>query len=503
MKKIILTLTIIFTLIIALISFLSLSIYSKTKPCFNLSNSQQISICLNQLPQTKGSFSILKKIIPSRHLDTILTLISTTEPLLPYQDYLLGQDQPTTYLILLQNDTELRTNGGFFGSYAILTLNKSQPTIRFQDIYVPDGQIQGHIDPPEPIQQAFRQGWFRLRDSDWNANFPTTTTTIRWFFDKGNEIVPDNIITLPLSTIQDILKITGPIEPTGYDITLDSDNLFLTLQNLVEQDFFPGSTQKKSVLTSTGNALISKLSSLTSKQYLNILNILLTDLNNQNILLNSTKLELQNIFSNHNWAGELKPNPCSNSDCLSDTLAIIEANLGSNKANYYLSRHTTHQITKNTNNPYLLTHQIIINYTNKSPQESPQPPEHFGGNYINYLRFYIPKTAQNITLIAQPTLPQAIDYFPEPIIASSPLPLSSTPKHDFLEIGFFHTTRANSNSTLTLSYQLPITNYSSYQLTLLKQHGLRYSPQEINLFSKSHSTNLEQDFILTLKQIED
>lgn len=495
MKRPFLYISIFFTFIIITLFLTSFSVYSKLKPCLHPSDSQQISTCLNQLTQTKKELTFLKKIIPSNHIDTILTLISTTEPLLPYQDYLTGQNQPTTYLILLQNDTELRTNGGFFGSYAILTLDKSQPTIRFQDIYVPDGQIQGHIDPPEPIQKAFRQGWFKLRDADWNANFPTTTTTIRWFFDKGNEVIPDNIITLPLSTIQDILKITGPIQPTGYNFTLNSDNLFLTLQNMVEQDFFPGSTQKKSVLTSTGNALISKFSSLTNQQYLNVINILLTDLNNQNILLNSTKTELQFLFSQHNWAGELKTNPCS-SDCLSDTLAIIEANLGANKANYYLSRHTTHQITQDPHNPYLLTHQITIDYDNKSPQESPQPPEHFGGNYINYLRFYLPNSAQNITLTAQPTLPQSIEYFPEPIIASSPLPISSVLKNDFLEVGFFHTTRAGSNSTLSLNYQLPIDNQSSYQLTLLKQHGLRYSPQTINLFSKSHSTNLEQDLIL-------
>ena len=496
MKKILLFITIIFTLIIFSLTLFSFSIYSKTKPCFDLSNPQQVSICLNQLSQTKKTLSILNKIIPLRHLNTTLSLISTIEPLLPHQDYFLGQNQPTTYLILLQNDTELRTNGGFFGSYAVLTLDKSQPNIRFQDIYVPDGQIQGHIDPPLPIQQAFRQGWFKLRDSDWNPNFPTTTTTIRWFFDKGNEIIPDNIITLPLSTIQNVLEITGPIELPEHNLTLNSDNLFLILQNLVEQDFFPGSTQKKNVLTSTGNILISQLSSLTLQQYLNLIDILLTDLDQQNILLNSTQPEIQTIFSNHNWAGEFKSHPCPSDNCLTDTLAIIEANLGANKANYYLSRHTTHQISKNPNNPYLLTHQITIDYINNSPQENPQPPEHFGGNYINYLRFYLPITAQDVTLTARPTLPQTLDYFPEPIISSSPLPLSSTPKHDFLEIGFFHTTRANSNSTLTLSYQLPLINHSSYQFTLLKQHGLRTSPQTINLFSQPHSSNLEQDLTL-------
>lgn len=496
MKKILLIFTISLTLIILTLTTILLSLYPHIKPCLKPTNSSQITTCINQLPQTESTLRSVNRFLNLESINTILSLISTLKPLLPHQDYFLGQDQPISYLILLQNDTELRANGGFFGSYTVITIDKSQPTIRFQDIYVPDGQIQGHVDPPEPIQQAFRQGWFRLRDTDWDPNFPTTATTIRWFFDKGNEITPDLLITLPLSTIQDILTITGPIEVPQYNLTLNADNIFLTLQNLIEQDFFPGSTQKKDVLTATGETLINKLTSLKPQQYLSIINILLDSLKQQNILFNSTQPQIQTIFSQYNWAGELKPASCSTTPCLPDTLTIIETNLGANKANYYLNRHTTHDITVDTDNPYILTHQISIKYINNSPDETPQPPLHHGGNYINYLRFYLPNTAQNITLISQPTLPQTLDYFPQPLISSSPLLLSPVLKHNFLEVGFFHITRASSSSFLTLNYQLPFISPSTYQLSLLKQHGLQSSPQTINIFGKSHSTNLLQDFFL-------
>jgi len=43
--------------------------------------------------------------------------------LFPHLSYLLGSDKPTTYTILLQNDTEIRANGGFAGSYAKITIS--------------------------------------------------------------------------------------------------------------------------------------------------------------------------------------------------------------------------------------------------------------------------------------------------------------------------------------------------------------------------------------------
>ena len=56
-----------------------------------------------------------------------------------YWRYLGGFERPTTYLVLLQNDTEMRANGGFFGSYAVATIDKAKVELRFQDIYTPDG----------------------------------------------------------------------------------------------------------------------------------------------------------------------------------------------------------------------------------------------------------------------------------------------------------------------------------------------------------------------------
>ena len=407
------------------------------------------------------------------------------------------------------------------GSYAKLSgvqpqlgLNPSKFSLSLQDIYVPDGQIQGHVEPPAPIQQAFGQGWFRLRDANWDPNFPTSAKTIRWFLEKGKEINPDVLIAINLSTIQKLLTLTGNVKGPTLDMNITADNISLLLQNEIQENFFPGSTNKKDLLTATNQAFMQKLSSLPLKQKIKIIQMIFSELKNQEILINATDPKFQAWLEKKNWAGVLQPAPCTSKvhDCLSDTVAIIESNLGSNKANAFITRHTTHKITKGSSSdsvasgdssdvePTYIHHQITIKYTNTSPSESPDPPNHHGGDYLNYLRLYIPTSATNIKMegFSSDSGPQSSDR-----TSSDVKPVKITTNHDFTEVGFFHTTPHQATSSATISYQLPLRHPAldagsiSYQLTILKQPGITSSPQTINLFGKQQNLNLTTDFSQT------
>lgn len=490
-----------------------------SKPCISTVaqwHSDTAVACLQVLPSLEPKIKFANFFLRSPQISEFLILNSEFKPFLPHLDYLLGKNKPTSYLILLQNNYEMRANGGFFGSYAKIVLSPKRldssnpgvlefsPEISFQDIYVPDGALSGHVDPPAPIQNAFKQGWFKLRDSDWNPDFPTTATTIRWFFEKGGEINPDFLITLNLSTIEKIVSVIGEIRVPEYDLTLNSDNLYSLLQGQSEMKAFQGSTQKKDVITAAGNAVIKKLPFLKYGQYVQLVQILLDQLNHGNLLVNSTNPDLQKILEEKDWAGKIVNEQCKMSNCLTDSVLLVEANLGANKANCCVERKTSHTITKNDTE---ISHLINLTFTNKSPLENPSPPRFYGGNYISYLRFYLPENAKNIRLTAQPTLPKSIQQYPAPFdgLTNNKFDLSSfkcemsNEQCEMREVGFFHLTAAGTSSAVQLSYDLPLDNLGgypieNYQLNLLKQHGLETSPQEINLFGNKTSTNLEKDY---------
>jgi hypothetical protein len=425
----------------------------------------------------------------------ILPMYPKVEFLTNYFNYLLGYNQPTTYLILLQNDTEMRANGGFFGSYAVATLDEGSPSLRFQDIYVPDGQLgDGHVDAPKPIDEAFGKGGFYLRDSDWDPDFVNAAKTIRWFFDKGGEINPDLMITISLTTIKKIMHVVGPIKIPDYDLVLTEDNIFNLVQAKVETDFFPGSTQKKDILTSVGQVFLARIEYLSMSQKLEIINILWEEVQHKNILVNTTNAELQSQLEINQMAGRLVYPKCQKGDdqCILDVFLAVEANLGANKANCCTHTKTSHTITASG---MRIKHNIEVEYTNTSSEENPKLPDFFGGNYIDYVRFYLPKNAENLIVTGSPTLPTPPANYPDPY-TGNPERLDINDYYLFKIVGMFHTTRAGTSSSIHLSYDLPDTG-RDYELHIFKQNGMHRSPQEIQFGDQHISTDLEDDFVFS------
>jgi hypothetical protein len=95
-----------------------------------------------------------------------------------------------------------------------------------------------------------------------------------------------------------------------------------------------------------------------------------------------------------NWAGALfSPNLIANDNrpVTTDYSYLVEANLGINKANYFLKRRIEHQLTILKNKEILAV--STIEYQNQSPADT-WP----GGVYRSYLRDYLPKNATVVSI---------------------------------------------------------------------------------------------------------
>lgn len=55
----------------------------------------------------------------------------------------------------------------------------------------------------------------------------------------------DGVIGVDLSFVKNILSVVGPVKVSDYNQTVNADNFFQIAQAHAENDFFPGSTQKK------------------------------------------------------------------------------------------------------------------------------------------------------------------------------------------------------------------------------------------------------------------
>jgi hypothetical protein len=276
------------------------------------------------------------------------------------------------YLILLQNQMELRPTGGFLGSYAIAKISNGKLVeVAVQDIYEPDGRLTEYIRPPEPIQEAFQMGTLRLRDANWDPDFPTTAKTLMWYLAKAGEGEFDGVIATNLLVFQQILAEIGPIKLVDYDEDITADNLWEKAQFYSQQGFFPGSKQKREFLGDLSKALRNRLETSSPGEKIRLIKLIIRLLAEKQIMVYLLDGKIQ--------SGQVKTVSCPAwlAGCVADSLMVVEANLGVNKANCCIDRRVRLELSKQENNWH---HQLFLTFENRSGNSL------WGGKYKAWVR---------------------------------------------------------------------------------------------------------------------
>lgn len=303
---------------------------------------------------------------------------------------LAGFKAKKTYLVLFQNSMELRPTGGFIGSLAKVNFEDGRlADIEIQDVYSLDGQLKGHVDPPLPIREILGEEHWYLRDSNWDPDFAKAGAQAAWFYEKETGNTVDGVIGVSSTFLVDLLKAVGPIELSDYNDRITADNFFGKSLYYSQNNFFPGSTQKKDFLGSLANSLVTKLTAKENSTNPNIFFAGAKALKQGNILFYFSDQDTETVVKRYGWSGSMPRHlDCApdNQNCISDGLTVIEANLGVNKADYYLNREVENKITFTEDGK--IEETTSINYTNKSSADNPSSGS---GPYKMYIRFYLPK----------------------------------------------------------------------------------------------------------------
>ncbi len=366
------------------------------------------------------------------------------------------------YLVLLLNNNELRPGGGFIGSFAKVSFSGGKlKKLAVNDTYAIDGQLTGHVEPPKEIKQILGQKDFFLRDSNWEPDFPTSARQAEWFYNKETGEQVSGVVALDISAVADFLRVVGPVELADYNNEkITSDNLFEQAITHAEVGFFPGSQAKKSFLTSLTQGLLNQLFFLPNQNWPGIVSSLGGSIDERHV---SVYLDDPTLFSylvSQDWAG-LMPRPSAlPSDQLQDFLAPVEANLGANKANYYLDRSLSLATTVGKDGEIKQT--LRIAYINRSPSDTFP-----AGIYKNAMRVYVPigSTLQSASWGEKDLTPDITNFT----------------DYGRLGLDFYLELAPKEQKTLTVTYQLPnkltfIGNTAKYRLDVIKQAGTIKDP---------------------------
>lgn len=317
----------------------------------------------------------------------VSSLLSQGQTLAQVLPELLGIEGRKTYLFLFQNNMELRPTGGFIGSYGLLTLDQGRLLdFTVQDVYWADGQLRGYVEPPPKLEEFLGADSWYLRDSNWDPDFPVSALKAEWFLEKETGRQVDGVVAVDLFVAQRLLDIFGEIDLPDYGQKVNAQNFFEKAQFQAEIGFFPGSTGKQDFLGAVSRALFEKLQQADERELFATAGSFYQGLLEKDILIYLNDEKARETISRLNWDGAIKRAKCEGGSgkCLEDYLMVVEANVGVNKANYFLKRNL--EVEAEISNEGVVRKKLTIFYDNQSPSNIFP-----AGRYKNYLRVYVPQ----------------------------------------------------------------------------------------------------------------
>jgi hypothetical protein len=187
---------------------------------------------------------------------------------------ILGWDGPRRYLVLTQNPAELRPTGGYAGSYGIITFDRGRMIERtFRDVFLLDLPWDfPFIEPPTELANYLLgadQPW-QLADANWSPDFPTSAhDALRLYTNESGDDRIDGVLGITTYTIDELLKVTGPITVPEYGATIASGET--TLKTLQLTRVAKPGENRKAFLSTFADRLFGGLLALPPRKWADIL----------------------------------------------------------------------------------------------------------------------------------------------------------------------------------------------------------------------------------------
>ena len=326
----------------------------------------------------------------------------------------LGASQDKRYLLVFQNNSELRASGGFLGSYALVDIRDGK--IRNLEVpgggsYDTEGGMNVRVVAPKPLWLV--NPLWHFWDANWWADWPTTAKNLMWFYEKSDGPSVDGVISLTPTVIERLLEITGPIDLTKeYGLVIDSNNFWETTQKVVEQKNLVKTNPSSVIGVPTSSAilqtdlpikqglevnsenkpkkiigdLMAKIieilpKKLNKENLVKILSLFEDSLDEKQILFYFTNKDSQAEMTKRNWAGEIKGTD-------KDYLLVVDTNIAGQKSDRKIEEKIEHTSVVDSDGSIIDTVKITRTHTGNKNEVMT------GVRNVDWLRVYVPKGSQ-------------------------------------------------------------------------------------------------------------
>ncbi|MFZ5982452.1 MAG: DUF4012 domain-containing protein [Patescibacteria group bacterium] len=381
--------------------------------------------------------------------------------------------QERSFLVLLQNDMELRPGGGYIGTFGILKI-KDGDLVSFEthNTNTFDGRVPDGTPTPYPMPEMLRIKDWKMRDANWFPDWKDSAQKAEYFYHAGQgQEEFEGIIGINTQLLETFLTMTGPIKLENVPEEFKEDNAIIRLEELVEQDYKDiGNThgERKRIVYDLGMAILRKVKDFSYSQKLELAGKIEEELQKKNIQLYFKDQELESLAVQNKWAGKVE------SSWENDYLMFIDANLGALKSNHKMKYQAEYVIDLSKEKP---TAELTFSQSHTAKEK-----DWMTKDYQGYLRIYAPKEAW---------LLNGGDF--------SQIKFSE--EYDKKVFGTQVFTKLGTTDSFRFVYTLsPELKNKPYKLLIQKQSGMKDMPVKIKLIRENGEVQ-EKEIILDRDQI--
>ncbi|MBC7226459.1 MAG: DUF4012 domain-containing protein [Thermoflexales bacterium] len=351
-------------------------------------------------PRTARRVALLDRALPLLRVGLSAALVAP---------HLLGADGPRTYLVLAQNEDELRPTGGFLtGVGEVRVQNGRLVGMTFRDSYAVDDFSLPYPDPPEPLRRYMGIDLWVFRDSNWSPDFPTAARQAMALYRPGYEVSVDGVLALDQYALRELVGALGPLTVEGETLTRETVIPYIRRAWAPEEGNLTREwwRERKSFMGALAQAAWDRLQSGPVDSHA-LARTLVRLLEEKHLLLYLSDPRAHSLVAGQNWGGALQPG-------VGDFLMVVDANVGYNKASAKVLEAVTYEVDLSLRPPRAT---LTLVYTHTAPPGYPCIPEvRYDPVYElmmdrclwDYLRVYVPQGARLVDATRIPVPGEAL-----------------------------------------------------------------------------------------------
>lgn len=411
------------------------------------------------------------------------SVMAQLRPALTVLPDIAGLSSAKKYLILFQNDAELRPTGGFVTAYAVLKVEKGKVTPeKSSDIYDLDSKFNKRLTPPDIVKKLLKVNTWHLRDMNLSPDFKVSMDQfVSYYNELPGETKVDGVIAVDTKLLTDLVRSLGPIEVPGFgtfsaenDPRCDCPQVFYALEEIADRPTYMIKTDRKAILGPLMQTILVKAYGAPKQTWPSLFSSIWTNLNEKHVLMYFFNEDFQNAAEMVGVAGRIKTYDA-------DYLHINDANFGGAKSNMFVTQTIEQEVTKTDTG---ISKTIVITY--KNPRKGDNCNLEAGklclnGKMPNWTRIYVPKEAvvSEVLGFDNDTVKESFDLDKKVIE------------------GYFEL-NPESQVKIKLTVQLPLIG-DQYRLLIQKQPGTKNSATTIHLNGVENTFDLVTDTEVKMK----